>query len=966
MSDFSEDSFSLSADKQKYRKGYQILPEVSNRIDKTTKDILKVPIIGSQDFSLKLSDNSVIEDTQDILPDNNEINTNKDDIIVISDSSIDCSLDYFSKKKITTPVIPKDTYRSLIRSKNYALEISDDSNEDENFYEKWRNVSVRNKRYNKFSNCINITTLQDKNSFYTSDDSSKNSSTSSSEPKTNINVSENRYISSTLINTKHNDEKSRQIQDTSEKEENVHTPVSNLNLLNKLTNYNINSNNSNTNNSKKSKTCIQLTKGDLNKILTNIQSTKASYESPKLQNVVIDETLDNEVHPALLSDDSLIKRIDKPPATIIDETPSNSDIIRSQCTEINIVTSSKIYDQSVEIPIDNQVKGLSERKKKEIADWLMLSSPRSYSDSSFTNVPASSKNSISSGNSSLERLEMDYETPNNRGKMKFKTNENDVIVSDANKKTSPMVWKPKTPHKFLHKPDDSVPKSSNILQKKKSDQCKNVDTKQSNNLNVMECTDILDKLYGNIWRDKASALLSTPTEKQQIVMRKDRAVQTERKATRNEHYSIKAGDKQNKFNTDKKVRLINKKQTKYTTQKNSFINDSSSSENECESLYYTALTNPQTSNIVSDKLNTVSSSVQRAIQICDSDEEDEYNTNCHPTIERVLDRKRLSFSNEEDSSDTSEFDPGDDITQKRVYKKDIYRTKKNSRTTTTTANKNLLSSIESKKKETHKSFLASLSDSIPLISVHPNAKKYRLSYKNNKEELCKYLYKLYNENIFDKKLPEDMKIEWNIRMRGTAGYCYNKKSVKPLGGILRSSRIVLSTKVLDTPDRLRDTLIHEMCHAAAWLINDVSDGHGPFWTAWANKALRAFPELPPIRRCHDYKIKTKFTYRCIECGYSIGRHSKSLDIEKKRCGHCYGKFELLINKTTKSGTVQMQTPKREPSAFALYVKENYNSVKKDKKLKHAEVMKLLGQQFSAIKIAKKDDNNVDNNKDSSD
>ncbi|XP_043668748.1 putative uncharacterized protein DDB_G0282133 [Vespula pensylvanica] len=970
MSDFIEDSFSLSVDKQKYRKGYQILPEVTNRIDKTTKDILKVPIIGSQDFSLKLSDDSVIEDTQDILPDNSEVNTNKDDIIVISDSSIDCSLDYFNKEKITTPIIPKNTYKSLIRSKNYALEISDDSSEDENFYEKWKNVSVRNKHYDKFSNCIDKVTSQDKNSFYTSDDSSKNSNTSSSEHNKNTNISKNRYISSTLINVQHNNEKSnRQIQDTSEKEENIHTPISNLNLLNKLTNYNINSSNSNTNNSKKSKTCIQLTKGDLNKILTNIQSTKAIYESPKLQkinNVVIDETLDDEIHPALLTNDNLIKKVDKPPAVIIDEIPPNSDI-KNQCTEINIVTSSKIYDQSVEIPIDNQVKGLSERKKKEISDWLMLSSPRSCSDSSFSNVPASSKNGISSGNSSLERLEMDYETPNNRGKMRFKTNENNVIISDT-KRTNPTVSKPKTPHKFLHKPNDNIPKSSNILQKKKpTDQCKNVNTKQSNNMNVMECTDILDKLYGNIWRDKAGALLSTPIEKQQILMKKDRAVQTERKATRNEHYSIKAEDKQNKFNTDKKVRLINKKQTKYTTQKNSFINDTSS-ENESESLYYTALTNPHASNIVSDKLNTVSSSIQRAIQICDSDEEDEYNTNCHPAVQKVLDRKRLSFSNEENSSDTSEFDPGDDITQKRVYKKDKYRTKKNSRTTTTTTttNRNLLSSIESKRKETYKSFLASLSDSIPLISAHPNAKKYRLSYKNNKEELCKYLYKLYNENIFDKKLPEDMSIEWNIRMRGTAGYCYNKKSVKPLGGIVRSSRIVLSTKVLDTPDRLRDTLIHEMCHAAAWLINDVSDGHGPFWTAWANKALRAFPELPPIRRCHDYKIKTKFTYRCIECGYSIGRHSKSLDIEKKRCGHCYGKFELLINRTTKSGTVQMQTPKREPSAFALYVKENYNSVKKDKNLKHAEVMKLLGQQFSAIKIAKKDDNNVDNNKDSSD
>lgn len=95
--------------------------------------------------------------------------------------------------------------------------------------------------------------------------------------------------------------------------------------------------------------------------------------------------------------------------------------------------------------------------------------------------------------------------------------------------------------------------------------------------------------------------------------------------------------------------------------------------------------------------------------------------------------------------------------------------------------------------------------------------------------------------------------------------------------------------------------------------------------------------------------------------FSIGRHSKSLDIEKKRCGHCYGKFELLINKATKSGTVQMQTPRREPSGFALYVKQNYSSVKKGKtNMKHADVMKTLGQQFSALKITKKNDLAVEN------
>ena len=35
---------------------------------------------------------------------------------------------------------------------------------------------------------------------------------------------------------------------------------------------------------------------------------------------------------------------------------------------------------------------------------------------------------------------------------------------------------------------------------------------------------------------------------------------------------------------------------------------------------------------------------------------------------------------------------------------------------------------------------------------------------------------------------------------------------------IRASKIDLSTKVLDSSDRLRDTLIHEMCHAAAWVV----------------------------------------------------------------------------------------------------------------------------------------------------
>ena len=46
-------------------------------------------------------------------------------------------------------------------------------------------------------------------------------------------------------------------------------------------------------------------------------------------------------------------------------------------------------------------------------------------------------------------------------------------------------------------------------------------------------------------------------------------------------------------------------------------------------------------------------------------------------------------------------------------------------------------------------------------------------------------------------------------------------------------------------------------------------------------------------RCHSYAIRTKYSYVCEKCSYTIGRHSKSLDTERKVCGHCHGKFRQV-------------------------------------------------------------------------
>ncbi|CAG9826212.1 unnamed protein product [Diabrotica balteata] len=256
-----------------------------------------------------------------------------------------------------------------------------------------------------------------------------------------------------------------------------------------------------------------------------------------------------------------------------------------------------------------------------------------------------------------------------------------------------------------------------------------------------------------------------------------------------------------------------------------------------------------------------------------------------------------------------------------------------------------------KTKDEPYSFLASLSASVPIAKCDMSARLFRNNFKAYKEQLVKKLFQLFNEKIFDNVLPQDMQIEWNDRMRSSAGFCYCKKITRRTGAIERSARIALSTKVLDTADRLRDTLIHEMCHAATWIVNCVSDGHGDYWKSWAFKAMKTFPELPNIKRCHNYVINTKYTYRCTTCGYSIGRHSKSLDIERKRCGYCYGKFEILINKTNKKGETKSvaATPKKEATGFALFVKENYGIYKTTDR-KHGDVMKILGQKFQMMKV----------------
>ncbi|XP_057573617.1 germ cell nuclear acidic protein [Hippopotamus amphibius kiboko] len=217
------------------------------------------------------------------------------------------------------------------------------------------------------------------------------------------------------------------------------------------------------------------------------------------------------------------------------------------------------------------------------------------------------------------------------------------------------------------------------------------------------------------------------------------------------------------------------------------------------------------------------------------------------------------------------------------------------------------------------------------------------NFKQNKDELIQKIYALFNSSVCDRKLPEKIDIGWNKKMLRTAGLCTTGEIRHPKRE--RYAKIQISLKVCDSADRLRDTLIHEICHAASWLLDGIRDSHGDAWKYYARKSNMVHPELPKVTRCHNYEINYKIHYECTQCKFRIGRYSKSLNTDRFTCAKCEGSL-VMLPLTRKDGTPI--EPHVRP--FAKYVKENYGIVKRETEgIGHGDVMRKLGKDFIAQK-----------------
>jgi len=83
--------------------------------------------------------------------------------------------------------------------------------------------------------------------------------------------------------------------------------------------------------------------------------------------------------------------------------------------------------------------------------------------------------------------------------------------------------------------------------------------------------------------------------------------------------------------------------------------------------------------------------------------------------------------------------------------------------------------------------------------------------------------------------------------------------------------------------------------------------------------------------------------------FRIRRHSKSLDVNAKVCGYCAAPFQLLYTNSKSQSTVP-----RTPNQFALFVKDNYASIKRSQPgMKHGDVMSAIKMQYQQSKSEKK-------------
>ena len=187
------------------------------------------------------------------------------------------------------------------------------------------------------------------------------------------------------------------------------------------------------------------------------------------------------------------------------------------------------------------------------------------------------------------------------------------------------------------------------------------------------------------------------------------------------------------------------------------------------------------------------------------------------------------------------------------------------------------------------SFINSLSLGMNEAQQHPLASLYHKHFATQREGLLKNLFDYCNAKVFGNLLPKDLKISFHPQLWEHSGltFAWIDKHGKPV------AEIFLSVRHNENPERVRNTLVHELCHVATYLIDGVcekeNNGHGVLFHKWGKHVNSVFPQIQTVKQFDTSVTYTNFLMKCRECGIILGQHLLFIT----KCFDCGGNCEWV-------------------------------------------------------------------------
>ncbi|XP_064554506.1 uncharacterized protein LOC135439674 [Drosophila montana] len=226
------------------------------------------------------------------------------------------------------------------------------------------------------------------------------------------------------------------------------------------------------------------------------------------------------------------------------------------------------------------------------------------------------------------------------------------------------------------------------------------------------------------------------------------------------------------------------------------------------------------------------------------------------------------------------------------------------------------------------SFLSSLSPDTPLALCHPFALSYRQeSFDSCKARLAKSLFSLFNHVIFYCGLRQC--IEWQQNRKQPSSCVLSLAADRQ-----RRARFQLSANIRES-SMLIETLLHQMCHAAAYIYNGET-AHGHNTQKWAYRAKSLLPQLPLLADC-----TACYKYSCVLCRRSSYGNIRFQGKRRLlRCYHC--QFELVVSACSVNSTHELPLGVQQETSHMIFIRAHYLKCEQSG---HSSKMRALNAQY---------------------